>query len=275
MDVHCLITLVDHTLSTTTTHIYPHCCSGVVWWCAHQIFSVGVVHQGGQTVSCPPWGVKVPHVKCPMASLATEDGVHTMTALRLHGTPTAIQPQFKRNSKCGCGGICVVHQAVNWHPWCVGHWILVPHGVPGHRRWRAHYDRTTTARHPNRSSNAVQTQFKVRLWRDVCGPPSSELASLVCGPLDPSAPWGPWPHRTTTARHPNRYSNAIQTVELQIQCRGNAILCVVVVCVWLVCGQPRWEYSVLLPPVPCEDDVNTLPCTPPFPNRGSNGRRLS
>jgi len=166
------------------------------------------------TVSCPPWGVKAPRLKCPMASLATEDGVQTMTALRLHGTPTAIQTQFKRNSL-------------------------------------------------------------VRLWRDVCGPPSSELASLVCGPLDPSAPWGPWPHRTTTARHPNRYSNAIQTVELQIQCRGNAILCVVVVCVWLVCGPPRWEYSVLLPPVPCEDDVNTLPCTPPFPNRGSNGRRLS
>jgi hypothetical protein len=110
--------------------------------------------------------------------LITEDGVHTTTALRLHGTPTAVQTQFKRNSKCGCGGMCVVHQAVNWHPWCVGHWILVPHGVPGHRRWRANYD------------------------------------------------------RTTTARHPNRYSNAIQTVELQIQCRGNAILCVCLVSVW-------------------------------------------
>jgi hypothetical protein len=32
-----------------------------------------------------------------MASRATKDGVHTTTALQLHGTP---QPQFKRFLKC-------------------------------------------------------------------------------------------------------------------------------------------------------------------------------
>ena len=148
-----------------------------------------------------------------MGSLATEDGVHTTTALRLHGTPTAVQTQFKRNSKCGCGGMCVVHQAVNWHPWCVGHWILVPHGVPGHTALRLHGTPT-----------AIQTQFK-RL----------------------------------------NYKYSVAATQFFVWSW----------CVWLVCGQPRWEYSVLLPPVPCGDYVNTLPCMPPFPNRGSNGRRLS
>jgi hypothetical protein len=78
------------------------------------------------------------------------------------------------------------------------------------------YDRTTTL---HGTPTAIQTQFKVRLWRDVCSPPSSELTSLVCGSLDPSALWRPEPLKMvctlrphyTTARHPNRSSNAIQT----------------------------------------------------------------